>query len=437
MIKEYTPSDFVGLDPLPVMVKTSSSRMGSHDFKQLVDRVGQTPAQFIKNSVAQWLPGEVPLYVSAMGCTEITGPNRNFDGFKAATLSKRHHTYITKLADRSGAFWYRDHKNRDTHKSYGIVKDATFEPRTGRVLLICGLNGTKEAADRTQGLIADKELNDIESNKDIPVSMSVRLPFDKCASCGHEAKSRAEYCTEKTCKHGGCAANMGKAYEDGFVQHVDNPGDLEFFDISRISDLQADRIAFALGLLDEHKQHKVAAHRPVEEQLAIVLAGYEAVTDISRFGWFGSAVKEAVAKSVSTAPDDSYLTALSSTGVVLPYAGWCKLAGIKPDGTPKNLFSRIVAQKKFPKIATWSRSATPQAELWAQRCDASISITGRGIFKAAAMSVTSQNKLETKSNFDGDLTASELAYAGYQMRLVQDLPSVSSCQLMIATNFLN
>jgi hypothetical protein len=116
--------------------------------------------------------------------------------------------------------------------------------------LIVALNGTKEAAEKNGGLVADKELDLLYSDKDVPVSMSCREPFDSCSSCGNRARSRAEYCKATTeggsCKHGGLSSNMGRVCEDGHQLRAMNPPSLRFFDISHVP-YQADRIAYVLG----------------------------------------------------------------------------------------------------------------------------------------------------------------------------------------------
>jgi hypothetical protein len=209
-----------------------------------------------------------------------------------------------------------------------------------------------------------------------------------------------------------------------------------FFDISRISDRQADPIAFVLGTLQDGHA-KSASHRPEHEQLAIALSGLERHFDAPRLGWFGETVKRANLATAPVAVSDDYWSALSSISAIVPYRAFCKMSGVHADGSSRHLYSRIVRQEKFPRIAVWSKGATQEAMVSAQRCDAAISLTGRGIFKAAAIGLNSQNSLEIKPEFNKPLTASELAYAGYQMRLIQDLPNASSYQLMIATNFLD
>ena len=232
MIKDFSPTDWRSIHQAVTPMKVASAGLRGKDLDDLIRGCGaDTITNLVKTAVEKRLPGECLALISAMGATEKTGPNRNGDGFKIAMLRKYHPTFVTVPSQGLGAYWYRDHKHDDPEISYGIVKDSMYDDKSGRVFLVTAFNATKEAADRNKGLIADKEMDCIEKNADIPVSMAIRVPHDICASCGHQAKNRSEYCDEHTCKHGGCRNNLGRVYEDGFVQHVDNPSG-SFFDTS-------------------------------------------------------------------------------------------------------------------------------------------------------------------------------------------------------------
>jgi hypothetical protein len=192
----------------------------------------------------------VPIHLIAIGATEFYGPNRNGDGFKEATLRKYAHTFVTKPVTREGAYFYRDHLNKNPLKSYGTVKAAFYHPAMHRVELLVALNGTKEAAERNNGLLADRELEKLARDDDgdaFGVSMACRVPFDVCSGCGNRARHRGEYCTARTCKYGGLAEAITKVAADGHVLHADNP-DPAFFDISHVY-RPADRTAYVMGML--------------------------------------------------------------------------------------------------------------------------------------------------------------------------------------------
>jgi hypothetical protein len=177
--------------------------------------------------------------------------NRNGDGFDVDTLTKRSHTFL------SDAMAYREHLNRDRAKSYGRVVYAAYNPDAGWTDLVVGYNGTKEAADRNGGLLADKEMEILDRGDDIPVSMSCHLPFDVCAKCANRAKNRGEYCDDRPvylsdrtvaeCPSGGVRRYMMKVCSDGHVNRVLNPG-CTFFDISNVSS-PAGHICYTTGVL--------------------------------------------------------------------------------------------------------------------------------------------------------------------------------------------
>jgi hypothetical protein len=181
--------------------------------------------------------------------------NRNGDGFKEAACRSYHNTFVTKPVTKEGAYWYKNHQNKNPLKSYGIVKASMFNEDMKRIELLVALNGTKEAAERNNGLVAEDEIEKLASGREIPVSMACKIARDQCSGCGNWARTRAEYCDETNCKYGGLKNNMAKVAEDGHILHADNPHP-NFFDISNVY-RPADRIAYVLG------HAKVASHNRV------------------------------------------------------------------------------------------------------------------------------------------------------------------------------
>ncbi len=238
MIKVITPGSQSFDVPAMEMVKVSNKGLRGDDLRSFVKRAGHEFADKIRD--VHVAPGEQLVHLIAIGSTEAYGPNRNGDGFKSATCRKYHPTFVKH------ARWYRNHQNKDESKSYGIIKLSSFNEAMKRIELLVALNGTKEAAERNKGLVADKEMQKIASGSgDWGVSMACRVPFDVCSGCGNKAPSRAQYCKEATCKYGGCYDNLTKVAEDGHVLHVDNP-DPTWFDISDVY-RPADRIAYVFG----------------------------------------------------------------------------------------------------------------------------------------------------------------------------------------------
>lgn len=258
-LKTVDPGDYDWGEAPVAIVKQSSRGIIGSDLDSLIKRASNDLIMQAKN--LEHRPDEELVHLFAVGDTPFYGCNRNFDGFDTETCKNRHHTFVKH------AKWYRQHKNNDPKLSYGIVKASSFNEKMHRIELICALNRSKSAADRTDGLIADLELQDLASGRDIPVSMSCVLPFDYCSGCNHGARSRKEYCKSAedggSCHYGGLWRNIGKVAEDGHQLHANNPG-CTFFDISRVR-RGADRIAQVLGVVKSASVY--IPHRILPNQL--------------------------------------------------------------------------------------------------------------------------------------------------------------------------
>jgi hypothetical protein len=237
-------------EPIVQLVKISSRGLIGAD-RGILEKRAST-ALFEQLLHIKTAADEPLVHLLAMGATEGVGPNRNGDGFLAAMLRRCHPTFVKH------ARFYRDHQNKDPSKSYGIVKASAYNEAMRRVELLVALNGSKEAARRNGGLVADKELEKLAKNEELPVSMAIRVPFDQCSWCYNKAATRAEYCNHIDhgghCKAGGLKHHIGELVEmekDGqsvlHHLHADNP-DGTFFDISHVF-RPADRIAYVTGLL--------------------------------------------------------------------------------------------------------------------------------------------------------------------------------------------
>lgn len=244
MIKIIPPGSFDFGEEAARLIKLSSAGLRGNDLSDFVKRAGHELADAVKRMTFH--PGEVPIHDIAMGAVESTGPNRNADGWTAETLRKDHHTFA-KMAR-----WYRNHLNKDPKKSYGIVKHSYFNPEMKRVELIIALNGTKEAAERNGGLVADEEIADLESGKELETSMSTKCGHDLCSSCGNRARNRSEYCDGSKCPHGGLKKNAGRIFDDGHHMYADTYEN-KFFDLSRVR-RHADRISTVLGKVAAEQQ---------------------------------------------------------------------------------------------------------------------------------------------------------------------------------------
>lgn len=224
----------------------ADGRFGPNDRREFVKRASQASHAFlpmIENGTVKFAADEVPVHLIALGAKEAYGPNRNGDGFMEAALKEAHDTFVKY------ALWFRNHKNKphEGHPSYGLVKASAYNQQMRRVELLVALASTKKAADR-MGVTgpADREIEKLARDEDIPVSMACRVPYDVCSGCGNKARNRDEYCKAASCKYGGCYDNLTrlvKTANDVHLLHVNNPNPC-FFDISNVF-RPADRIAYA------------------------------------------------------------------------------------------------------------------------------------------------------------------------------------------------
>jgi len=263
MIKVIQPRAQDFSEPVAALIKVSSRGIIGADKQDLIKRAGAEFAHKLEN--IKFAKDEVPVHMIAIGATEDYGPNRNGDGFTRDCCQKYHHTF------EKFARFYRDHANKNPAKSFGIVKASAYHEPMRRIELVCALNGSKEAAERNGGLIADKELEKLANDKDIAVSMACKIPFDKCSACGNSAKTRAEYCDSIEngghCKAGGLRHNIGRVLENGHVLHADNP-DPTFFDISHVY-RPADRIAYVSGRLQKAASASLLSGVELAEQMGV------------------------------------------------------------------------------------------------------------------------------------------------------------------------
>lgn len=155
-------------NPRVALVKYASNGISGLDKQAFVKRASEETSEELLKKVAQMevKPGEELVHLIAMGTTEAYGPNRNGDGFSKKACIQYHPTFVKH------ARFYRNHKNKDPQKSYGIVKASAYNPAMSRIELIVALNGNEKAAKANGGLVADKEMEKLASGEDIAVSMA-------------------------------------------------------------------------------------------------------------------------------------------------------------------------------------------------------------------------------------------------------------------------
>jgi len=163
-IKILTPDSQDFSEPVAQLIKLANGKLLGSDRSAFIKRAS---TQFIdKMASLEFRAGEVPVHLIAMGAHSRYGCNRNGDSFTEEVCRKYHPTFVKH------ARAYRDHQNKDKSKSYGIVKASAYNEEMHRVELIVAYNGTKEAADRNGGLVADEELEKLASDTPLGVSMA-------------------------------------------------------------------------------------------------------------------------------------------------------------------------------------------------------------------------------------------------------------------------
>jgi hypothetical protein len=430
MIKVIQPNSQDFSEPVAALVKLSSRGLLGADRVAFIKRAGADFAE--KLNQVKFASDEIPVHMIAIGATEDYGPNRNADGFTRAACQQHHNTF------EKFAKFYRDHLNKDPAKSYGVVKVAAWNEPMKRIELICALNGSKEAAARNGGLLADREMEKLARGEDIGVSMACKIPFDVCSSCGNHARTRAEYCDSVEnggmCKAGGLKHNLGRVLENGHILHADNP-DPTFFDISHVF-RPADRIAYIFGKvahdLEKAASAGVLSGSELAEQLGVSapagfdrdlrgslllarqldalekLAAAEIAAAAAPQSWTQVALSSAISVQppISLADADNVklaeaLRALGDAGVVLPVRDFLSLVGIKHASADLVRAVSVELDGVFSKLASdpditqalennaFSPAGTASAKvrMWAEKVALTHSVRPQAVEKRAYQAV--------------------------------------------------
>lgn len=163
-IKVVQPNAYDFSEPVATLVKCSSRGLVGEDRRQFEKRAS---VDFTRElSQIKTAADEPLIHLLIIGATEAYGMNRNGDGFRQQACRDYHPTFVKY------AKFFRDHKNKDARKSYGRPVASAFNERMKRIELLVALNGSKEAADRHGGLVADKELEKLARGDDLPISMA-------------------------------------------------------------------------------------------------------------------------------------------------------------------------------------------------------------------------------------------------------------------------
>ncbi len=164
MIKVIPPGAQDFDDATSYMVKVSSRGLVGNDLSEFVKRAGHKFAHEVKNMELK--SGDVPVHLIAIGAGEWYSANRNHDLFNEQTCKNYHDTFVKHSR------FMRNHNNRPHSPHYGTVKSSMYNDTMHRIELLCILNGTKQAAKRNGGYLADKEMEKLANNDSIAVSMA-------------------------------------------------------------------------------------------------------------------------------------------------------------------------------------------------------------------------------------------------------------------------
>lgn len=166
MIKTSSNDDWLGLrSDNPIEVKLSSLGLVGGDRHKLSKEAGDRFVYEVRKILDQLDPvNHKYAHVISCGATEITGPNRNSDGWTIESLTKDMPSYIKH------AKFYRDHKNKPGDLHYGQIKAAFFDPDRGYGRLLCELNATPKACRDKLAHVADAEISELEKHGEIKVS---------------------------------------------------------------------------------------------------------------------------------------------------------------------------------------------------------------------------------------------------------------------------
>src|SRR6266700_2090328 len=134
MVKIISPDSYNFEQEQVQLIKVSSYGLRGSDLGEFIKRANHEMANVFKKLAFE--KDEIPIHLIALGSTEKYGNNRNGDGFSENACRKYHNTFV------KNARFFRDHKNKDKAKSYGIIKHSMYNEDMGRIELIIALNGT-------------------------------------------------------------------------------------------------------------------------------------------------------------------------------------------------------------------------------------------------------------------------------------------------------
>lgn len=204
------------------------------------------------------------LWVIGVSAMEYYGCNNNGDAFTEADLKKTIPDWT------ANAHIFLHHVNKDPRKSIGKPVYAWYNNEMHRVELILAIDKSANGA----AAVVER----IKNGEQLYVSMGCNVKYDVCSICGHQSKSRSEYCDH-------LRYNLKKILPDGKQVYALNPNP-KFFDISIVTK-PADPTAFALDKIASEGglQHTASVLSSAElgeqsEHMAEKVAGLRKMADI-------------------------------------------------------------------------------------------------------------------------------------------------------------
>lgn len=303
--------------------------------------------EFIKTAAKREFPKEVDeaiknlarkkdhsyLLTTAMGDGETWGNNKNGDYFPYDGLLGKQNTPVSFLGkvwhpgkdERvnekmevkkrfqtfEDAHFFHHHRNKiEANPSFGYVPHAFWYPKMRTVLLIIGVDRTKDP--ETAGMIDRNEL--------LAVSMGAKLPFDVCTYCGSTHKTIMQYCPH-------LKLMMNKIMPNGVRVGAANLFP-RFFDISKVL-----RPAFLAGMQLEKVASVQGGELSVDLADRYDLGSFDKMADSEKtavlYKELPLHVEGAIAK-VSNTEQDLPLSLLNDLAKLSPQQAWGALtqAGI-------------------------------------------------------------------------------------------------------------
>ena len=208
---------------------------------------GEDLRRFIEKIGSKERKENVYVLLNALGGGEWFGSNINADYFPWEALSHDGKDYGYKTFLDGHAFQH--HVNKDPERAFGQPVLSLLHPSMRRVELVVRLGREQAKANGAEGV-----LKRVEAGEWPDVSMGCRVPFDVCSICGHQSKTRDDYCVHMRppaeLRH---LYGPNKILPDGSKIYVINTRP-RFFDISFVF-IGADKTAKVMAKLAERGSH--------------------------------------------------------------------------------------------------------------------------------------------------------------------------------------